>query len=103
MMNKEKFICFYTSLTKFLKESNSLAKNNVLNSEYILNYSGYGWEAVEKALSLSFNQDQIDWIYWWFFEKPHIKTNAKAFDAKGNTIPTETIDDLWNLIKDYDS
>lgn len=101
MMNKDKFINLYISLTEFLKESDKLIDNPVLNSEYILDFTELGWNTIEDSLLLSLNKDQVDWIYWWFFEKPYVKDSIKAKNALGKPIPTETKEDLWNILLDY--
>lgn len=54
---------------------------------------------------LIFNQDAIDVIDWWLYERPGVNGNddpvifSKTFDENGNEVPTDTIEDLWNMIK----
>jgi len=51
-----------------------------------------------------FDDDGIDWINWWLYEKPTLfegEADNQAYDENNNVIPTETIDDLWNIVKKY--
>lgn len=42
--------------------------------------------------------DTNEWI-WWYIEKEWgERGDLKAFDADDNEIPSETLEDLWNLI-----
>lgn len=50
-------------------------------------------------LSLQFSKEGYDWITWWLWEK-NGNPEMKAYDNK-NEIPTETIEDLWNIVKKY--
>jgi hypothetical protein len=47
-----------------------------------------------------FDEEGQDWINWWLYEKDG-NPELKAWDENDNEIPTETIDDLWNLVKDH--
>lgn len=59
-----------------------------------------GWKIIEFLILTNFNAEGQDWINWWLYEKSG-DPELKAWDAEDNEIPTETIDDLWNLVKDY--
>lgn len=54
---------------------------------------------------LVFTDEALDWINWWLYEKNskwdyQIK-KFEAYDKDGNVIPSDTIEDLWNIIKEY--
>lgn len=101
MISKEAFLEIFIAIDRFVKESNIFLENKILNSDYILDYSGLGWTAVETSLKCLFLKEGIDWIYWWFFDKPYVKGNIKARNSLGEIIPTETPEDLWNIIEEY--
>lgn len=53
----------------------------------------------DRTIKLLFNEEAVDDISWWMFEKAG-RPEMKMWDAEGNEIPTETIEDLWELVKD---
>ena len=59
-----------------------------------------GWNLVNMLINSHFDEEGQDWINWWLYEKDG-NPELKAFDEADNEIPTETIDDLWNLVKDH--
>lgn len=58
-----------------------------------------GWNLINLLVESHFDEEGQDWINWWLYEKDG-RPELKAFDENDNEIPTETIDDLWNLVKD---
>lgn len=58
------------------------------------------WKIIDFLILTNFNEEGQDWINWWLYEKSE-NPELKALDAEDKEIPTETIDDLWNLVKDY--
>lgn len=50
------------------------------------------------CLNLIFTKEGIDDIYWWMYEK-NSRQDYKMWDKEGNEIPTETLDDLWEIVK----
>lgn len=50
-----------------------------------------------------FTVDGVDWINWWLYERISIITGEplEAYNEDGSIIPTDTVEDLWNLVKDY--
>ena len=64
--------------------------------------SELGWNFLNVVLPELFSDEGVDWINWWLFEKPGFGGDPnQAYDEDGNVIPTDTIDDLWNIVKDY--
>lgn len=60
--------------------------------------------ATDLAVTVLFNEEGADWINWWLYERSAMfegEPNNKAYDEEGKEIPTETIDDLWNLVKEF--
>lgn len=60
----------------------------------------FGETMFDKYIRLIFNNDGVEWIYWWLFERPSVEPE-EAWDENGNVIPTETIEDLYNLLQNY--
>lgn len=51
-----------------------------------------------------FDDKGIDWINWWLYDRPALFEDYepnKAYNEDGSEIPTETIDDLWNLVEKF--
>lgn len=59
-----------------------------------------GWDLINTLINSHFDEEGQDWINWWLYEKDG-NPELKAWDENDNEIPTETIDDLWNLVKDH--
>lgn len=51
-----------------------------------------------KNLKIQFTEEGYDWIAWWLWEK---NPEMKAWDENENEIPTETVEDLWDIVKEY--
>jgi hypothetical protein len=53
---------------------------------------------------ITFDEDGVDWINWWIYERPALFEGDvvnKAYNEDGSEIPTETIDDLWNIVEKF--
>lgn len=60
----------------------------------------YGNILFDEVLGLLFQEEGVDDINWWLYEKCG-RPDYKMWDKDGNEIPTETLDDLWEIVKDY--
>lgn len=60
----------------------------------------YGNFLFERIFSIYFSEEGREWIYWWLYEK-NGNPEMKAWDKDNNEIPTETIEDLWNIVEEY--
>lgn len=62
----------------------------------------YGNLMFENLIEAKFTSEGADWIFWWLYELPHFNSETShALDENGNPIPTDTLDDLWDIIKNY--
>lgn len=95
MIGKEEFI---NLITEYYKQYNRVADLNKIFPALDSPIIDYGWKMFEKVIEAHFTKEGIDWIYWWLYEK-NCNQNIKAWDEDHNEIPTETFDDIWNLIK----
>lgn len=58
----------------------------------------------ESIWSIVFDEDGVDWINWWIYERPALFEGDevnKAYNEDGSEIPTETVDDLWNIVEKF--
>ena len=46
-----------------------------------------------------FVEDKEKWIYWYIYENDWGKQKLECADKNNNIVPSETLEDLWNLIK----
>lgn len=44
-------------------------------------------------------EDKEKWIYWYIYENDWGKEERECVDKNNNIVPSETLEDLWNLIK----
>ena len=58
----------------------------------------------ESIWDITFDEEGVDWINWWIYERPPLfegdKVN-KYYNEDGSEIPTETVDDLWNIVEKF--
>ena len=57
--------------------------------------------SAETTINILFEEEGVDDINWWLFERPMSPPGPKMWDSDGKEIPIETIEDLWNIVKDY--
>ena len=58
----------------------------------------------ESIWDITFDEDGVDWINWWIYERPALFEGDevnKAYNEDGSEIPTETVDDLWNIVEKF--
>lgn len=99
MITKEQFVKLITDNRKH---------NDRLDEvEDVLGLAIYDYDLVEygnilfdEVLGLLFQEEGVDDINWWLYEKCG-RPDYKMWDKDGNEIPTETLDDLWEIVKDY--
>lgn len=53
----------------------------------------------EKTINLLFTEEGVNDIFWWVYEKDG-KSDMKMWKKDGEEISTETIEDLWEIVKD---
>ena len=99
MITKEEFTKLILEYQRWAKRIDEISE--VLNSYtfFECDWVSYTFQLFDETLSFLFNEDGIDDINWWLFEKSG-NPELKMWDADENEIPTETIDDLWEIVKD---
>lgn len=98
MITKEEFITLISNYQKWDKRIDEVS--TILNSPDLFesDWISYTSELFETTLKLVFNKYAIDDINWWIWEKS-FNPDLKIWDLDDKEIPTETIDDLWNIVK----
>lgn len=100
VMTKEGFIKLIENALNYSKELDRWSDFGI--DLFELPISELGWNFLNVVLPELFSDEGVDWINWWLFEKPGFGGDPnQAYDEDGNVIPTDTIDDLWNIVKDY--
>lgn len=97
-MKKRQFIKFMSLAEKQDKRIDELSDFISYDSPLL----EFGWIMFDAWVESNFVPDGQDWISWWLWERISIngETN-KAYDSEDNEIPTETLDDLWEIVKKY--
>lgn len=75
----------------------------VIDMDFIFGLANPGEHASDLLFEYIFGKEALDWVNWWMYEKNGTLSSSplEAYDKDGNVIPTDTIDDLWNLIEEY--
>lgn len=99
MITKEQFIKLITDNRKHNDRLDEV--EDVLGlAIYDCDWVEYGNILFDEVLGLLFQEEGVDDINWWLYEKCE-RPDYKMWDKDGNEIPTETLDDLWEIVKDY--
>lgn len=97
MINKEQFIKLINDYQHWLDRMEEVY--TVLNSPNLFeaDWIEYTNELFSNTIAFLFNEDGADDISWWLFEK---SDGICMWDETGKAIPTDTVEDLWNIVKD---
>ena len=99
MITKEQFIKLITDHRNYNNKIDEI--ENVLGCAiYDCDWVEYGNILFDKMLELIFQEQATDYISWWIWEKRG-RPDYRMWDKDGNEIPTETLDDLWEIVRDY--
>lgn len=99
-MEYKEFKEFIETIQEFDKYLDSI--DNLGISLYETPISTLFYKMLDQYEKLIFNEEAIDIINWWLYEKFSFYNNEEIlemFDKDGNVIPTDTIKDLWICIK----
>ena len=98
MITKEQFIKLITDHRKYNDRLDEI--EDVLGFTLSgCDWAEYGNILFDEVLELLFQEEGVDDISWWLYEKCG-RPDYKMWDKNGNEIPTETLDDLWEIVKD---
>lgn len=61
------------------------------------------WELINMYLEEMFNEDGVDWINWYIYERKSIITGEvlPCFDEEGKEFYVNTPEDLWKLVEQH--
>lgn len=97
MISKEEFIELIKDVQDLDKEFDKWQELRVNMFETYL--GDIASRLAYKTYKYLFNDEGVDTISWWLYERDCNWDDNKMFDSEGNEIPTETIEDLWNIVK----
>ena len=98
MITKEEFIDLILKQQEWYNRIDEVAEALSVPTLFESDWVEYASVLFDKTLDLLFNEDGIDDIYWWMYEKSE-NPERKMWDESGKEIPTDTVEDLWNLVK----
>lgn len=99
MITKEEFIDLILKQQKWSNRVDEVSECLNVPTLFESDWVEYASILFYKTLVLLFNEDGVDDISWWMYEKSG-NPELKMWDESGKEIPTDTVEDLWNLVKD---
>ncbi len=99
MITKEEFIDLILKQQEWSNRVDEVSEALNVPTLFESDWVEYAAILFDKTIDLLFNEDGVDDIDWWIYEKAG-NPELKMWDVDDNEIPTETIDDLWNIVKD---
>ena len=98
MITKEEFIKLISDHQKYNKRLDEVC--DVFDAEiWSADWIEYASILFDTTIGLLFTDEGQDTISWWLYEKDG-RSDMKMWDSENHEIPTETIDDLWEIVKD---
>lgn len=98
MITKEKFIDLILKQQEWSNRVDEVSEVLNVPTLFESDWVEYASVLFDKTLALLFNEGGIDDIYWWMYEKSE-NPELKMWNESGKEIPTDTVEDLWNLVK----
>lgn len=100
MITKGKFIDLISEHQKWSSRIDEVSK--VLDAPNLFECDWVDYTAMlfDNTLNFLFKEEGVDTINWWLYEKDG-RSDMKIWDETGKEIPTETLDDLWEIVKEY--
>lgn len=99
MITKEEFIDLILKQQKWSNRVDEVSEALNVPTLFESDWVEYAAILFDKTLNFLFNEDGVDDIYWWMYEKSG-NPEFKMWDENGKEIPIDTVEDLWNLVKD---
>lgn len=100
MLTKEQFI---EIIDQHQNQTSTIKKFEELGFEiWDSSVIEFGFMMFDHLISSNFSTEGVDWINWWIYERPILNINQPlAFNKDCSEIPTETIEDLWDIVEKY--
>ena len=98
---RELFNTIITGLAHINSRSLSLKHDYKID---FIEYDDIFFNAIEAFMSLHFNKDQRSIINWFLYDKFLLNGDVLILSDSetGSEIPTDTPDDLWELVQQYE-
>lgn len=100
-MEKCNFVAMVNAIEKYDAEVERWADFGI--ELYELPICELTWELINMYLEEIFNEDGVDWINWYIYERKSIITGEvlPCFDEEGNEFYVNTPEDLWKLVEQH--
>jgi hypothetical protein len=100
-MEKCNFVAMINAIEKYDAEVERWADFGI--ELYELPICELTWELINMYLEEMFNEDGVDWINWYIYERKSIITGEilPCFDEEGKEFYVNTPEDLWELVEQY--
>ena len=100
-MEKCNFVAMVNAIEKYDAEVERWADFGI--ELYELPICELTWELVNMYLEEMFNEDGVDWINWYIYERKSIFTGEvlPCFDEEGKEFYVNTPEDLWKLVEQH--
>lgn len=99
-MTKEFFIQLIEKVETYQKEVDKFA--NLGFPIFDMTIYEIPWTIINLTFKSHFNEDGVDWIDWYLFERLSFTGEVYPYyDENNNPVYVRTPEDLWNLVKDY--
>lgn len=99
MITKEEFIDLILKQQEWSNRIDEVSEALDVPTLFESDWVEYTSILFDKTLNLLFNENGVDYIDWWMYEKSG-NSELKMWDESGKEIPTDTVEYLWNLVKD---
>lgn len=100
-MEKCNFVAMVNAIEKYDAEVERWADFGI--ELYELPICELTWELINMYLKEMFNEDGIDWINWYIYERKSIITGEvlPCWDEEGKEFYVNTPEDLWKLVEQH--
>lgn len=100
-MEKCNFVAMVNAIEKYDAEVERWADFGI--ELYELPICELTWELINMYLEEMFNEDGVDWINWYIYERKSIITGEvlPCFDEEGKEFYVNTPEDLWKLVEQH--
>jgi hypothetical protein len=100
-MEKCNFVAMINAIEKYDAEVERWADFGI--ELYELPICELTWELINMYLEEMFNEDGVDWINWYIYERKSIITGEvlPCFDEEGKEFYVNTPEDLWKLVEQH--
>lgn len=100
-MEKCNFVAMVNAIEKYDAEVERWADFGI--ELYELPICELTWELINMYLEEVFNEDGVDWINWYIYERKSIFTGEvlPCFDEEGKEFYVNTPEDLWKLVEQH--